>query len=293
MFNFKKFNFWEEWKVVLSIIFSPKFLFFVVATCVLLYFSINYKDNIPFSNTMAIIGSIFGGIAGAFLKDEYDKISGKNILEKKGRSAWRNLQNINTQLCNIMTWVSGFSKEIKKSQKHTLDEISRHISTIKLNIETGLEDWVDIVPELKEKSQLDAEYKKVAQNVMIELLRKRKEFAITKDKKIGQELKKKISDLEKQIKEIKRDRSQALDSIGLTTSDMINEHIGRPLININDNILASSTGTERCIICGKKFFHNYLLPYPNNICDDCKNKDLVESKNEENLINIKKDAKKE
>jgi hypothetical protein len=33
---------------------------------------------------MAIIGSIFGSIAGAFFKDEYDRILNKNILEKKG-----------------------------------------------------------------------------------------------------------------------------------------------------------------------------------------------------------------
>lgn len=277
--KFTNSKFFEKWVAMLSILFSPGFFVSIGTTCVSLYLSVYYKTNIPFSNTMAIVGSIFGGVAGAFFKDEYDKLSGKNILEKKGRSALRNLQGIRTQLRNIEVWVVDFSKRARKQEdKRTLEEINRHIATIDLNISAGLEDWVDIVPELKEKSEKEAEiekkYKEVAQSVMVELLEKRKELASAKDEKVEQELKKKIGDLEKQIKEIKRDRTQSNHGIVWGANNVLNEPIGVTSVNMNDGIFASNFGTQKCSKCGKQFARNYMiasaLDFGNNYCDECK-----------------------
>lgn len=275
--KFFNLNFCKQWGVVLSIIFRPGFFLSVVVTGVSLYLSIFYKNNIPFSNTMAIIGSIFGGIAGAFLKDEYDKKSGKNILEKKGLSALRNLKGISIQLSNIKLWVANFSKGYKKKEdKRILEEINRHIATIELNINSGLEDWVDIVPELKEKSQQEAElvkrYKDAAQSVMVELLEKRKELAVAKDETMEKELRKKINNLEGQIKEIRKERSQAVNNVGFS---ILGSNDSAGVLKSSDGIYLSNLGMDICDKCGKRFNKNYLATSSiylggGNYCDDCK-----------------------
>lgn len=252
-------KFCSNWGAMLSIIFSPGFFISVVITCVSLYLSVFYKTNVPFSNTMTIIGSIFGSISGAFFKDGYDKVSGKNILEKKGRSALRNLRGIGTQLRNIENWVIEFSKRTKKQEdKRTLDEINRHITTIDLNISAGVEDWVDIVPELKEKTEkaaeLDKKYKDLLQSYVYELVEKRQELVKSKDEKRGEEIKKKITDLEKQIKDVRKERPMATYSggIGYVSSE--------PLLNSrrHDTVFASALdSSRRCISCGKNFIPDY------------------------------------
>lgn len=226
---------------------------------------------------MAIVGSIFGGIAGAFFKDEYDKLSGKNILEKKGRSALRNLQGIRTQLRNIETWVVDFSKRTRRQEdKRTLEEINRHIATIDLNISAGLEDWVDIVPELKERSekeaQIEKKYKEAAQSVMVEILEKRKELASAKDEKVEKELKKKIGDLEKQIKEIKRDRSQSDHGGAWIKNSALNEPLFGASVNLNEGTFSLDLGTQKCEICGRPInLYSAGSRLNLNRCDNCQN----------------------
>lgn len=258
-----------------SILFSPGFFISAGVTFLSLYISVFYKANIPFSNTMAIVGSISGGIAGAFLKDEYDKRSGKNILEKKGRSALRNLEGIRTQLSNIETWVVDFSKHTrKKEDKRTLEEINRHISTINLNITAGLKDWEDIVPELKERieqeAQIEKKYKEAAQSVIVEILEKRKELASTKDEKVEKELKKKIGALEKQIKEIERDRSQSDHGGGWIQNSTLNEPLFSASANLNKGAFALDLGASKCEICGRSI-NSYSAGVRLNLnrCDNC------------------------
>ncbi len=264
-------RFSEKWIKVLSVLFSPGFFLSTVTAVAGLYLSVYYKTNVPFSNTMAIVGSIFSGIAGGFFKDEYDRMAGKNILEKKGRSALRNLEGITKQLCNIKVWIVDFSKKTKKQKdRRSLEEITRHISTIELNIASGLEDWVDIVPELKERTQKDAEidkkYKEAAQSVLVELLEKRKELASTKDQKTEQEVKKKITDLEKQIKEMKKERSE-IGGINIGKSI----RFGDSLLAHDDGVFFSTSTSKKCDNCGKKFTPDYLSsPIAlNNYCPEC------------------------
>lgn len=270
----------EKWVLFLRVILGPGSVIFIVLTVIGLVLAFIFKTNTLFATLLSVLSSVFAGISGSFIKDDYERMVGQNILEKKGRSALRNLQGINTQLCNIKIWIVDFIKKIKKQEyKSILEEINRHISTIELNIVSGLKDWEDIVPELKEKNEKDAEidkkYKETAQSVMIELLEKRKELASVKDEKIEQELLKKIDNLEKQIKEIKKDRSQS--NHGLVWGSGVSSG---PLNSISvaniDDTLISSLNTQKCLKCGKKFERNYLSAsalYNDNYCDECR-KDL-------------------
>ncbi len=267
----------EKWKIFWNVTSSPGAAIFSLFTVLSLIFAYFFKDNTLFSTLLTVLGSFFAGFAGSFVKDDYEKIVGQNILEKKGRSALRNLQGISTQLCNVKIWVDDFLKKTKKTEgKNILEEINRHISTIELNIASGLADWIDIVPELKEKSEKEAEiekkYKDAAQSVMIELLEKRKELASANDEKIEQELKKKISDLEKQIKEIKKDRSQSTHGV-VWGSSVLSEPINIVTsAELNNGIRLASLGSQKCIKCGKQFTRNWLSASNyghNSYCDEC------------------------
>jgi hypothetical protein len=270
-------KFCSNWGSMLLIIFSPGFFISAIVTCVSLYLSVFYKTNVPFSNTMTIIGSIFGGVSGAFFKDGYDKVSGKNILEKKGRSALRNLRGIGTQLVNIENWVIEFSKRTKKLEdKRTLDEINRHIATIDLNISASVEDWVDIVPELKEKTEkaaeLDKKYKDLLQSYVYELVENRQELVKSKNEKRGEELKKKILDLEKQIKDVRKERPTVISSGGGGYSGSEFLFASSPY---RGTVFASAlNNNQKCINCGKKFIPDYssnIYSIGDTIyCPDCR-----------------------
>lgn len=202
----------KKWFKLISLLFNPWFLISAGITGTSLYLSVYYKANVPFSNTMTIFGSIFGGIAGAFFKDEYDRISNKNILEKKGRSAVRNIEGIRVQLRNIESWVVEFAKRTRKQEdKRTLEEVNRHIATIDLNIAAGLADWVDIVPELKQKEELQRTQKDTIQSYIDEILKSKKTLLHAGEQE-GKNIKKKIDDLEKEVKRLKNDSGLILGS---------------------------------------------------------------------------------
>lgn len=276
MYNLFKSDFIKRWLLVLSIIFSAEFSVTAGLTAACLYASIVYKENVPFSNIMAISGSIFGGIAGAFLKDKYDKITGKNILEKKGRSAYRNLQGISQQLCNIKSWILEFSKKSKKTtDKRNLEELWRHILTVESNITSGLEDWRDIIPELKQifeqNAEINKKYKDIVQTYTAEILDKRKELIVSKDAKRVEELKKKITELEKQVKDIKKER-QEISSVSMSPSAIgMNASLNHPTINVSDIPNLATPYRKICMRCGKPFMHSMLSVNSGIYCPECDN----------------------
>ena len=263
----------EKWYIFGNVALGPGSVIFSVLTVAGLIVAYIFKTNLLFSTLLSILSSFFAGFAGSFIKDDYEKITGQNILEKKGRSALRNLQGISTQLCNLKLWIIDFLKKVKKQDdKNVLEEINRHISTIELNIASGLEDWVDIVPELKEKSlqgaEIDKKYREAVQSVVVQLLESRKELAGAKDEKLEQELKKKITDLEKQVKEIKKERSETFNGISISPSSSVLK------IGAQNNVF-TAFGSQICARCGESFTPNYLSASPlslsgYNYCENCR-----------------------
>lgn len=247
--------FLKKWGNFLGILFGPGATVFIIITVLGLIFAYHFKNDTLFSTLLSIISSISAGIAGNFMKDDYDKLVGKNILEKKGRSAWRNLQSISTQLCNLKEWLGVFEKEYKNTDKRSLNEINRHISTIQLNITSGLEDWVDIVPELKagkEKSiEIEKQYQDYLKTLFSELIEKRKELSFSVDDKKTEELKKKILSLEKEMKEIKKDTS----------------HLIFPLNSINSKENSILLSNLLCSNCGRFYVRD--VNSISNLCKDC------------------------
>ena len=276
-------NISKKWGKFLEVILSPGSVIFSILTILSLVFAYHFKQNILFSTLLSIIGSVFAGIAGSLFKDDYDQLMGKNILEKKGRSALRNIESIEKQIVQIRKWLPSF-KDIGKEGKKALAEIDRHLSTAQLNISSGLADWIDIVPELKaniqQRAEIDKQYVEIIQSSVKELWDKRKELASSKDQKQEEELKKKISELEKQIKEIQKERSRIVGGTagGLITATGIG--FGGSLSALsgenNGQILWSGSSIlpwqQKCSNCGIVFDSDPRVTNLSgrNLCSECK-----------------------
>jgi hypothetical protein len=182
-------NWFKKWRDLGEVLFTPLFFVSAIIAGVTLFFYHTIRDNSLFANTMLIVGSLFAGIAGVFFKDEYDELTGKSILEKRGRSALRNLETISTQLYILKTWADVFSREVsagEKEYKSAFEEISHHILAIELNIASGIEDWVDILSDVKKRGEedftIDKKYKEVAESIMAELTEKKQNHKNTNTK---------------------------------------------------------------------------------------------------------------
>lgn len=196
-------DFFGKWGKFISVILGPGSAIFTVLAVISLAVSFTQKENIAFANLLAILSAISGGIAGSFIRDDFNKLTGENILEKKGRSAIRNLQSIGKQVSHICEWIGEFSKEkISRDQKRTLEEIDRHLSTARMNIEAGFEDWVDVVPELASAAEVTKRQEEVLQAYVEELFKNKKELIESGDEKKTAEIKEHIAELEKQIKRL-------------------------------------------------------------------------------------------
>lgn len=189
----------KKWANFFILIFDPTFLIFLILTIFSVYFSIKLKDQNALSNFLTIVASVLGGISGGAFYDEYSKISDDNILRKKGLSAVRNLKAIQEQIFNLKKWIFGFIKSCKSKEVICLNEIIRHITTMEMNIVSGYEYWIDLVPELSEAKEKSNEFKD-----MFEKIYERKiKLAESKDKKDKEKIGNQISLLEKQVKLLK------------------------------------------------------------------------------------------
>lgn len=238
----------KKWIDFGGIILSPWFLVFIGITIFSLIYSILIKDNDALSNLLAVIGSITGGIAGGIFQSENEKQLGQNILEKKGRSALRNLESIEKQLLKIIQWIHEFKRGNKnKDEKMVLEEIERHLSTVQLNITSGLADWVDIVPELKEKIELLKKEEEYIRSIVDELIGKKKELLISEDIEKRKTLEQKINSLEDQLKYLRKTpKMHLIQQLGTNTPITLTarKNLVEPTFTV--------TGSQ-CISCEKNF----------------------------------------
>ena len=234
----------QKWGKFLGIILGPGSVLFSVLAIVSLILAFAFKVNTLFATLLSVLGSVLAGIAGSFIKDDYVRLATENVLEKKGRSALRNLDAIREQIVQIRAWIASF-KNIGKEGEKALQEVDRHLSTIMLNTSAGLADWVDVVPELQERAEVAKKQEEVLKAYVEELLENKKELVISKDENRVTELKHKITDLEKQIKDIRKKGSWS-DAPLITASGI--GYGGDCLISS-----LSSSVVKNCQRCGSLF----------------------------------------
>ena len=199
-------NLGEKWVNFWNMVLDPWFLVFIVLTIFSLGFSISIKNNSAFSNLLAIFGSVTGGIAGGIFQNEHAKITGENILRKKGQSAVRNLQSIQKQISSLRCWVASFTDRANKEVKPQLREIDRHLSIIELNVNAGYEDWIDIDQTLRKEQAIQEKFNEAEQSFIVEILDQKMKLAQSATEAEQKELNGKIKQLEDQVKKIKKEK---------------------------------------------------------------------------------------
>lgn len=256
-------DFIKKWSIFLGIMLSPGSTIPLLLAMVCLYFALTKPDT-SISILLSIIASILTAIAGFFIKDDWDKIRGDSLLEKKGKSAIRNLSSIGQQITQIENWVQFFINK-KQVTKRELEEINRHLGTIEINIKSGLEDWIDIVPELKEDTEFVKNYEDLIRGYIDEILKNKKELLIVgENEELKEKLEKRIKELENNVRGLKKERS------GIMLSSMES-----PSNIIVGNSLAYNIANKTCSICGNLYYDDSgtLLTssiYNNNICPNCR-----------------------
>lgn len=268
-------TFQQKWINFFKAIGAPIPLFSILGAAILIIISIVYKDKTEFSILTTLIGSIFIGIAGAFIKGGYDELSGESILIKKGQSAIRNLSSISQQITQIQNWIATFIKKNEISKKE-LEEVNRHLGTTTLNINSGLADWIDIVPELRQTGEVVKNYESVIKTYIDELLKNKKELIEAgENKERREQLEKKIGELEGKVQNLRLQQSNIFSG-GITLSPSVSPSASYISNVVASPINVSSLLKKTCSICGKAYQddwnENRLTITLDDICPDCKKK---------------------
>lgn len=266
-------TFRQKWINFLKAVGTPIPLFSILGAAILIIISIVYKDKTEFSILTNLIGSIFIGIAGAFIKGGYEELSGESILIKKGQSAIRNLSSISQQITQIQNWITTFIKKNEIS-KRELEEINRHLGTTVLNINSGLADWIDIVPELRQTGEVVKNYESLIKAYIDELLKNKKELiAAGENKELKEQLEKRIKELEGNVKSLRVQQSNVFSS-GVTVSPSVSPSASYVGSVVGAPLTVSQFFKKTCSICGKAYENdwneNSLAITLGDICPDCK-----------------------
>lgn len=111
------------------------------------------------SKIMNLAASILFSFGSLEIKNNYEKIVNASILLQKSKSAIRNLQSIISHCKKISSSVSKFSSQ-KKLNENNFKELGKNIENMILHIDSGIEDWKDLVPELRNEKIVKKERRK-------------------------------------------------------------------------------------------------------------------------------------
>jgi ElaB/YqjD/DUF883 family membrane-anchored ribosome-binding protein len=265
-------SFKNEWSAFFKSVFKPIPIFALLTSAALIILSIFYQDKKEFSILINLIGSLLIGIAGAFIKGSYDLLTQDSILIKKGQSAKRNLESIGQQVLQIRKWINCFCVK-GKTDKRNLEEIDRHLSTTQMNISAGLEDWIDIIPELQEKKEEIEKYQNILKSYVEELFKnKKKLIEAGTNKELREEVGNKIKELEKEVKELKKYQPGVINNALYNAENSFVHEL--PFVTL------AGIGNKICMKCGKNYKEglsnkNYsvlssVYDPEYNYCPDCK-----------------------
>lgn len=252
----------EPWRVFINIFFNPVVLITLILSIFGTYLStLYYKDDTRIiAVLLSILASISAGILGSVAFDRYKEITGNNILMKKGKSAVRNLSLIVDQLHRLRIRLFEFNES---KAKVPLEEIDHHLVTTEKSIISGIEDWVDMVPELNALAKI-SEFVVEKGNKIQKLLNEKKEL----EKELGVQdktQKDKVSLLEERIKqkdqevsrlysEVNKLRGQQTSIAGATISSgmAIGSSLGGTVESLVSGNL-SIASSRNCKRCGKQY----------------------------------------
>lgn len=256
----------EQWKIALSIIFSPIVLIVLLFTIVAFIFAIIFSDKPVLALTLAAISSISSGVLGGIAWEKYREKNGDVQFLKKGKSAVRNLVLIADQLNRLRNRL--IERDHKKAPL-TVDDVDHDLITTEKQVIAAIDDWVDMVPELKAEAEVARSLSQESDKYK-ELLNEKTELEKSLDqqgadkKMLEAEIKNKNIELGRVRAEISQLKGQ--QQLTFTGSNRIN----RPLSA--STLLSGFNNVNRvCSQCGKLYQANGLSTITTNKCTDCAN----------------------
>ncbi len=254
----------ERWRMFGSVALGPGAIIFSLLTVGSLIVAYIFNTNLLFSTLLTILASFFASFAGSFIKDDYDKIAGQNVLEKKGRSALRTLESLNRQVKRICSYVREEIDNNKKPNQHFLVEINRHMFSMEDSIASSVEDWVDVIPELAQTMEEIRKINKLSFEIE-DLKQKEQEHQKNEEdgaKKEG-ELRKIIEEKESSLRELRQKRSMSNNTVLFNPSIISNG--GSPFAYPNQVFLSSP-----CANCGNPIdLSSPILRLNSSLCHNC------------------------
>lgn len=259
----------KRWISFLNAVLQPEPLFLLGTGTLLLWLSFNYKEDARFFVLVNLLAAILSGLGVAFIKGRYDATIQDSMLLKKGSSAVRNLESIGQQVYQIRKWTKLFASK-KEKTKRDLEEIDRHLGTMEVHIKSGLEDWVDIVPELRKTEEDVNAYRELLRSHKQELLKtRRKLLELRGDNKNREQLEMRIKELEKTVRRIKEEQPVILNGelgvSGLPSSSIVSFGTGGTFANL------ASLDEKNCQRCGRRYKEDLtsISMLSSNLCPSC------------------------
>ncbi|MDA8405239.1 MAG: hypothetical protein M0T73_00015 [Deltaproteobacteria bacterium] len=207
-------KFWQEWRIFVQTLFSPKILFFIVATVALFCLSLTVREDPkapPYLTAIiTVLLTISSVLLGRFISDRWSKLSDRGIMVTRGKSAIRGL---NLLLQNLYT-----TEKRVKAHRGYLDQGNSDYKLIVMSYEeivercillqeeaiNAIEEWQDIIPEVEGlKTQIGVIRQLKDQQIELtdEITRLKEQ---PKSEKENEQLIKKLAEKEKELTGVKR-----------------------------------------------------------------------------------------
>jgi len=106
-----------------------------------------FISNPLISKLMYLTGAMLFSFGSSGIKNNYEKRMAESILIQKSKSAMRNLQSIIGHCKKI----SIATLSARRANRSDFKELARKVDNISTHASLGLEDWKDLVPELRNK----------------------------------------------------------------------------------------------------------------------------------------------
>lgn len=238
-------EFIRDWVRCLNALFRPNTLLFLILWGSTLCLSLFKFRDPPLTYFLSITSSVFLLLAGGFVERYLGRSREEEALKRKGLSAIRNLGALEKQLKHLRGWIETFISG-KASKKRDLSEIGRHLGTMQLSIQSGLEDWVDIVPELKKLKKAEERYSGTIEAYVEEILEsKKKLLEAGEDKESREKLELRIRELEDSVEKLREERPKVLSSAVS----------GTPLVDsfASGGVWDPSAFKKTCSRCGRTY----------------------------------------
>ena len=163
-------NWTEEWRVASAAVGSPTTLVVLISTVILAWVAINQRDGLLLATIFTLGTSIAAGILGAVVWDRWIRLTGRSVLQDKGKSAIRSLKllwrNLNACQGRVTTYLDRRKTGVTGEVVNTwLEEEIQRLATLQEEALAAISNWTDIIPEVDVTAQM-APYRELQASVL-------------------------------------------------------------------------------------------------------------------------------